>query len=200
MKVEELIDILSRMPKDAEVRMAHQPSYPLQYNVQGVAEESAIKWTEDDEAEAEADEEEYNADIRHAPVSAVVWIVEGGHPDSDEPRSNPYLPKQVWDAARRYSHHPSRRRGCACTIWWFESTVESRPTGHRAGGQGREKQMGQTEYDAAARAYDAAALSAANATAAAAANATAAGAAAAAYAAYAAAAAALAAAAAAMMA
>lgn len=38
MKVVELLEALEGMPQDAEVRLAHQPNYPLEYRINDVAD------------------------------------------------------------------------------------------------------------------------------------------------------------------
>ena len=40
MQVRELIEFLEDMPEDAEVRLAHQPSYPFEYSIGDVVEVS----------------------------------------------------------------------------------------------------------------------------------------------------------------
>jgi hypothetical protein len=43
MKVRDLIDRLSDYSEDAEVRLLHQPHYPLEYSLRGVVGESEIR-------------------------------------------------------------------------------------------------------------------------------------------------------------
>ena len=38
MKVSELLELLEDMPEDAEVRLAHQPSWPFEYSIDQVVE------------------------------------------------------------------------------------------------------------------------------------------------------------------
>lgn len=76
MKVYELIEMLQECDSDAEVLMAHQPSWPLQFTLRGVA-------TSEDIATGE---EDYPGPI--------VYLVEGSHPD------HPYAPHAAWDCVR----------------------------------------------------------------------------------------------------
>ena len=71
MTVEELITLLEDCDPQAEVRLAHQPSWPLAFQLRGVAV---------------PDEAEYEGDDEDAP-NRVVWLVEGDHPDG-----SPYAP------------------------------------------------------------------------------------------------------------
>lgn len=68
MTVQELIDALSQMNPDAEVRIAHQPSWPFELSVGSVV--SAEDAFEAPEA-PEDDEDEELPDLE------VVWIGEG---------------------------------------------------------------------------------------------------------------------------
>lgn len=78
MTVGELIDMLESMDnRDAEVRLATQPAWPLAYNVAGVIADPDI--ADDDEA------------------LEIVWIVEGDHPDG-----TPYAPAAAFEAARNW--------------------------------------------------------------------------------------------------
>jgi hypothetical protein len=78
--VHELTELLEDCHPDAEVRLAHQPSWPLAFELRGVAVP--------DDAGCEGDEEA-------APAVGLVWFVEGGHPDD-----SPYAPRYLWDIAR----------------------------------------------------------------------------------------------------
>jgi hypothetical protein len=80
MTVEELITLLEDCDPEAEVRLAHQPTWPLAFELRGVAVP--------DDAGREGDEDD-------APARGVVWLVEGGHPDD-----SPYAPSYLWDIAR----------------------------------------------------------------------------------------------------
>jgi hypothetical protein len=79
MTVEELIALLEDCDPDAEVRLAHQPSWPLAFELRGVAV---------------PDDAGYEGDEADAPAPGVVWLVEGGHPDG-----SPYAPGYLWDIA-----------------------------------------------------------------------------------------------------
>lgn len=76
MNVLQLIEQLQDMPEDAEVRIAGQPSYPMQYFVDAAVE---VHFDSDaDEGEEEA--------------ATIVYIVEGG-----QPYDSPYLPGAASD-------------------------------------------------------------------------------------------------------
>lgn len=64
--VEELMDRLSEMPPGAEVRLAHQPSWPFEYSVDGWSPVVAVDPSEDDGEGPPAEAGE-----------TVVYIVEG---------------------------------------------------------------------------------------------------------------------------
>lgn len=66
MTVQELRDLLEGMDDDLEVRMAIQPSYPLEFGVQGVALHSEFRRAEDDDDDPDDFEE-------------CVYIVQGEH-------------------------------------------------------------------------------------------------------------------------
>lgn len=67
MTVQELIETLSQMNPNAEVRIAHQPSWPFELSVGSVVSaEDAFEAPEDDEDEPE-----------ELPNLEVVWIGEG---------------------------------------------------------------------------------------------------------------------------
>ena len=104
MTVGELIERLESCDPDAEVLMAHQPSWPLQFTVAGVVtddNESALDDWQDEHWECDdrdfATNECRSCDIAFedtvdtdAPVS--VYIVEGSHPDD-----TPYAPRFVFE-------------------------------------------------------------------------------------------------------
>lgn len=82
MTVNEMIERLQEVAEngsgDRELRLAFQPSWPLQFTIGGVAEPE----------DASPDE---------APtVAPVVYITEGGHPTED----SPYAPAWAFDTAR----------------------------------------------------------------------------------------------------
>jgi hypothetical protein len=80
MTVEELIALLEDCDPEAEVRLAHQPSWPLAFELRGVAV---------------PDDAGYEGDEADAPKPGVVWLVEGSHPDD-----SPYALSYLWDIAR----------------------------------------------------------------------------------------------------
>jgi len=83
MTVQDLIDLLEQYPAEAEVRLAHQPNWPLAFNVLGV-------WSA---AEDGTDDEEFDAD---GPGADAVWIVEGEHPHD----GSPYAPRDAFEYYR----------------------------------------------------------------------------------------------------
>ncbi|WP_159623365.1 hypothetical protein [Ruania rhizosphaerae] len=86
MTVEELIEKLQECDPGAEVLLAHQPNWPLQFQVGGVAS------GEDIAGETECDEHhDYNCDECAEPV---VYLVDGDHP------GHPYAPRAAWTVAR----------------------------------------------------------------------------------------------------
>ena len=96
MTVAELIERLQDMDPEAEVRLATQPSWPLQSTVRGVASQAEVD-------EARFDEERcdehgfYNCDecldAANADAPNIVWIAEGVGTDER------YAPKAVFDVA-----------------------------------------------------------------------------------------------------
>lgn len=86
MTVRDLIDRLEDLDPDAEILLAHQPSWPLQFTLAGVAA------GEDVAGDVECEEHgDYNCD--ECADSGVVYLVEGNHPD------HPYAPRAVWNVA-----------------------------------------------------------------------------------------------------
>lgn len=88
MTVNEMIERLQEAADDGfgecEVRLAFQPSWPLQFTVAGIA-------TPDDESRAQGEPDEEPND-----AASVVYLVEGGHPDDD----SPYAPAWAFAAAQ----------------------------------------------------------------------------------------------------
>lgn len=82
--VADLIARLEELPEDAEVRIAFQPSYPLQFALRGVADSHDVADWDLDEPSPKSDED-----------ARIVWLVEGNHPSDD----SPYAPSAIWDAA-----------------------------------------------------------------------------------------------------
>lgn len=91
MNVRELIEILEDCDQEAEVLLAHQPSYPLQFTLRGVA-------TSDDlVGETRCDQHDhYSCDECVGDREPVVYLAEGHHPD------HPYADAAIWDVARSY--------------------------------------------------------------------------------------------------
>ena len=99
MRVYELLETLERMPdQNAEVLMACQPGYPLQFEIEGaIAVQELVREEEDPYAElcehgGRPCEECYRAE-RLGEYGNVVWIVQGEHP-----RSTPYTTTEVWSS------------------------------------------------------------------------------------------------------
>lgn len=87
MTVQELIDRLAELDPSATVLLAHQPSWPLQYELRGVAssEDIATESTCDDHTA-------YGCPV--CEVASVVYLVEGNHP------RHPYAPRAAWEVAQ----------------------------------------------------------------------------------------------------
>ena len=86
MTVNEMIERLQEIAEDGlgdrEIRLAFQPSWPLQFVVGGIA--------------TAEDEEEHDGDDDQAPAAdAAVYITEGNHPDD-----SPYAPAWVFGTTR----------------------------------------------------------------------------------------------------
>lgn len=92
--IKNLRDLLTELieegtPEDSEVRIATQPSWPLQFDITGVALR-----TEAEELEAESTGEPYEPDHDQPEV---VYLTDGSHPYDD----SPYAPRAAWEVARR---------------------------------------------------------------------------------------------------
>lgn len=86
--VAELIERLATCDPDAEVLLAVQPGWPMQHQIMGVAT------AEDIAGETACDDHDaFNCDECEA-LSAVVYLVEGDHPE------HPYAPHAAWAVAR----------------------------------------------------------------------------------------------------
>jgi hypothetical protein len=83
--VAELIALLEDCDPDAQVRLAHQPAWPLQFTLAGLATTDDLDATPGAEDEAGRD------------GPAVVWLVPGEPPAG----VTPYAPEQLWEHARR---------------------------------------------------------------------------------------------------
>ena len=89
MIVSELISLLEDADPDAEILLAHQPGWPLQFHLLSVYDAA------DDEPRCTA-HEVINCDECEPPEpNTSVYIVEGDHPSD-----TPYAPRSCWDAAR----------------------------------------------------------------------------------------------------
>lgn len=84
--VGELMGLLEDQPADAIVRVVHQPGWPLQEVVGGVANSGDI-----------VDEEYGDAPADDGDDIPVVYLVANGRPENDRP----YGPRGAWDAMRR---------------------------------------------------------------------------------------------------
>jgi len=78
---ERLEEIAENGGGDFEVRMATQPSWPLQFTIRSVVEPE--RWAYDEPDEDEEDN----------PEDRIVYLVEGS-----SPQSTPYAPKWVFEA------------------------------------------------------------------------------------------------------
>lgn len=83
MKVSTLREILEGYEDDADVMIAHQPSWPLAETVRCVTTLEEVEEYDEEEGEDDDDEER-----------KVVWIVAGG---ADYKRS-PYAPRSVFES------------------------------------------------------------------------------------------------------
>jgi hypothetical protein len=83
MTVQQLRDLLEDCDPEAEVLLAHQPSWPLQFTVRGVYAPEPFDPTDPINEGVEPPEDRGN----------VVYIVEGSQP------FYPYAPREAWDAA-----------------------------------------------------------------------------------------------------
>lgn len=84
--VGELREMLEPMEEDWEVRLAHQPTWPLAHFIKGVVERP-----QDTDELSEAEQEEIeNGSVEQ---TGIVWIVATEGNCSD----HPYAPKSLWD-------------------------------------------------------------------------------------------------------
>lgn len=90
MKVCELQDILEYMDPDAEVRLAFQPSYPLQYYCVGAVSREEFGAADDLDAT-----ENYAVHAGRA-KNKVLWLL-ASSTEVREPDGNPYFPREAWD-------------------------------------------------------------------------------------------------------
>ena len=92
MTIGELIAVLEEKAEqygeETEVRIAIQPSWPLQSHISGVVGSDQIK----DDEEYDEDEDEDEKEEEESKEEKIIWLVEGG-----QCRPNPYAPKALWD-------------------------------------------------------------------------------------------------------
>ena len=81
MRVHQLIELLSQMNPGDEVRIATQPTYPLQFTVANVVEGDAVV-------------DEYG---ESALPEGIVYLATGDHPED-----SPYASQRIWEAADGY--------------------------------------------------------------------------------------------------
>ena len=102
MKVHELMELLSSMSPDAEVRLANQPNWPLQHGVRGAVSVADlvehVVWN-GDPADGGCEEHgdlycrECITKELNEEHGDVVWLVEGSLNYDD----SPYAPRAIWD-------------------------------------------------------------------------------------------------------
>lgn len=80
MKVAALMEALERLDPDAEVLIAHQPSWPLQERLADVVDSDDLDVRDEDDPDR---------------GPAVVYLVAGGHPHN----GSPYAPRAVFEGA-----------------------------------------------------------------------------------------------------
>jgi len=93
MIVSELLELLGQAEPTAEIRLATQPSWPLAFNLRGMASQADIDIAAayenlDDLGLVDEDE------IAQA-AAAIVWLVEGTSCEQ------PYAPRAAWEACER---------------------------------------------------------------------------------------------------
>ncbi len=84
MKVRDLLELLADYDEDAEVRIAHQPNWPLRLELDRIV--SSEELADEDENDGFGDDEDND------PKEQLVWLVAGGHPYNE----SPYAPKSCW--------------------------------------------------------------------------------------------------------
>lgn len=92
--IERLEEIAEEHP-DAEVLLATQPSWPLQFEISGVAVSDEFAEIPDDPCVAH--DERGCAECIAEQFPTTVYIVEGGHPGGFD--SRPYAPREAWEMA-----------------------------------------------------------------------------------------------------
>lgn len=92
MNVGELKEMLEDLDDDLEIRLAHQPSWPLRFNLRSVVTpEGHMEALRQEAWDAGRDPDEVEADEDN---SKFVWLVEGDHPYDE----SPYAPRILWEA------------------------------------------------------------------------------------------------------
>lgn len=86
MTVEDLIEQLKLLPPGAEVRIAYQPSWPLQVKLAGLAYQSPV------DGEIYPAEDALTSESDHEDEQGIVFLVEG-----ESPYDQPYAPRACWD-------------------------------------------------------------------------------------------------------
>jgi hypothetical protein len=93
MTVGELRDLLEDESEDTVLRIVHQPSWPLQEVIGGIANSRDIDEESDEEEDATATTD------TDADEPSILYLVANGHPDGR--RDSPYGPRGAWDVMRR---------------------------------------------------------------------------------------------------
>ena len=91
MTAAQLITLLEDCDPDTEIRIAHQPAWPLQCALAGIATD------EDLDTPPDVEPDSGSADCLDGGDRPVLWLVAGDHPDGD----TPYAPERLWQVARR---------------------------------------------------------------------------------------------------
>ncbi len=83
MTVRDLLDMLEGMDENAEVRLAHQPSWPFEYSVSDVQEVTVGGWDDDDLPDLENMTAQEGQRLREGEevnekATKVVYLAEGG--------------------------------------------------------------------------------------------------------------------------
>lgn len=92
MKVSELLEMLQELPGDCEVRLAQQPSYPLQMHLGGVVVEMRVPETEDSDEECEYALPGSPEVLLARADNSVVYLTEGS-----SVYDTPYASRRLWD-------------------------------------------------------------------------------------------------------
>jgi len=91
MLVQELRELLEELNDEWEVRLAHQPTWPLAHHIKGVVKFPDEEEYDEDELSVEELEEIENGEVDIE--TPIVWIVACQGNCSD----HPYAPKELWD-------------------------------------------------------------------------------------------------------